>query len=242
MGAGPAEGLELHVLAGDGLDDVRARDEHERRLVDHDREVGQRGGVHRAAGRGAHDQRDLRDDAGGVRVPPEDLAVEAERDDTLLDARAAAVVDADHRAADLHGHVHDLDDLLAVDLAERAAEHRRVLGEHADRAAVDGALAGDDAVAVGPVRLQPEVRGAVARHGVELEEAALVEEQVDALAGGLAAAGVLALDGALGAGVDDVFLPAVPVGQLPGRGVDVGFVRGLSRPRRARAAASSRRS
>ena len=68
----------------------------------------------------------------------------------------------------------------------------------------------------------------MAGHRVELEEAALVEQQVDALAGGLAPAGVLALDGALRPGVHDVVLTAVPVGELAGGGVDVGLVRGLS--------------
>ena len=38
----------------------------------------------------------------------------------------------------------------------RAAEDREVLGEDADRAAVDGAVAGDDAVAVRAVALQAE--------------------------------------------------------------------------------------
>ena len=93
-------------------------------------------------------RRDLRDHAGGVHVAAEDLAVEAERDHALLDAGAGALVDADDRAAGLHGEVHHLGDLLAVDLAERAAEDREVLGEHAHLAAVDGAVAGDHAVAV----------------------------------------------------------------------------------------------
>ena len=126
-----AEFLERDVLAGDGLDDVRAGDEHLRGLVDHDDEVGQRGGVDVPAGGRAHDQRDLRDDAGGAHGAVEDLAVQAERDDALLDARAAALVDADDRAAGLHREVEHLDDLLAVDLAERAAEDGDVLAEHA---------------------------------------------------------------------------------------------------------------
>ena len=138
------------------------------------------------AGAGAHDQRDLRDHAGGVHVAAEDLAVQAERDHALLDARAGALVDADDRAAGLHGEVHHLDDLLAVDLAERAAEDGEVLGEHAHLAAVDGAVAGDHAVAVGPVLLQAERRRAVPGELVELDERALVEEQLDPLAGGLA--------------------------------------------------------
>ena len=80
------------------------------------------------------------------------------------------------RAAGLHGEVHDLDDLLAEDLAERAAEDGEVLGEDADLAAVDGAVAGDHAVAVGPVLLHAEGRRAVPRQLVELDERALVEQ------------------------------------------------------------------
>ena len=47
---GAAEVLERDVLAGDGLDDVRAGDEHVRGLVDHQREVGERRRVDVAAG------------------------------------------------------------------------------------------------------------------------------------------------------------------------------------------------
>ena len=148
VGAGAAEVLHRDVLAGDGLDDVGTGDEHVGRAVDHDREVGDGGGVDVAAGAGAHDQADLRDHAGGVHVAAEDLAVEAERDHALLDPRAGALVDADDRAAGLDGEVHHLADLLAVDLAERAAEDGEVLGEHAHLPAVDGAVAGDHAVAV----------------------------------------------------------------------------------------------
>jgi hypothetical protein len=54
----------------------------------------------------------------------EHVAVGAEARHALLDPRAARVVDADDRAADLRGQVHDLAHLLAHDLAERAAEDR----------------------------------------------------------------------------------------------------------------------
>ena len=221
VGAGAAELLHRDVLAGDGLDDVGAGDEHVRGLVDHDREVGDGGGVDVPAGAVAHDQADLRDDAGGVHVAAEDLAVQAEGDDALLDAGAGALVDADDRAAGLDGEVHHLDDLLAVDLAQGAAEDREVLGEHADLAAVDRAVAGDDAVAVRAVLLQPEGGRAVPGELVELDEGALVEEQLDALAGGLAALGVLLLDRLRRAGVHGLVEAPLQVGELAGGRVDV---------------------
>ena len=133
VGHRAAELLEVDLLAGDRLDHVGAGDEHVGGLLDHEDEVGDRGRVDGAAGARAHDQADLRDDARALDVAHEDVAVGAERDDALLDARAARVVDADHGAADLRRQVHDLAHLLAHHLAERAAEDGEVLAEDADR-------------------------------------------------------------------------------------------------------------
>ena len=127
VGHRAAELLERRLLARDRLDHVGARDEHVRGLLDHEDEVRHGRGVDGAARARAHDQRDLRDHAGALDVADEDVAVGAQRDDALLDARAARVVDADDRAADLGRQVHDLAHLLGHDLAERAAEDREVL-------------------------------------------------------------------------------------------------------------------
>jgi hypothetical protein len=56
----------------------------------------------------------------------------------------------------LHREVHDLADLRRVRLGERAAEHGEVLREHVDEPAVDAAVAGDHAVAVGALLLEPK--------------------------------------------------------------------------------------
>ncbi|BFO14841.1 hypothetical protein SHKM778_12290 [Streptomyces sp. KM77-8] len=136
-----------------------------------------------------------------MRVAAEDLAVRAQRGHALLDAGSAGVVDPDDGAAGLQREVHHLDDLLAVDLAEGSAEDREVLGENGDRAAVDGPVAGDDAVAVGTVRVEAEVIGAVPGELVQLDEGALVEQEIDPFTGRQLALGMLLLDGACGAGV-----------------------------------------
>ena len=158
-------------------------------------------------------------------VAAEDLAVHAQRRHALLDAGAAGVVDADDRAAGLQREVHHLDDLLAVDLAQRAAEDGEVLGEHGDRAAVDGAVAGDHAVAVRAVVLQAEVGRAVPGELVQLDERALVEQQFDPLTGRQLALGVLLLDGARGAGVRRLVDTALQVRELARGGVDVDLLR-----------------
>ncbi len=231
VGVGAAELLEADFLPGHGLDHVGPRDEHVRGALDHQGEVGDRGRVDGTAGARAHDQRDLRDHARGDHVTVKDLGEQAERDHALLDPRPAAVVDADHRAPGLQRVVHHLDDLLAVDLAERPAEHGEVLAEHADRPAVDGAVAGDDAVAVGPVGRHVEVGGAVPGQLVELGERAGVEQPVDPLPRRHLAPRVLPLDGSLGSGVDRVVPAPLQVGYLA-RGRVRGILAGLAGGRR----------
>ena len=93
----------------------------------------------------------------------------------------------------LHGQVHDLADLLGVGLRERAAEDGEVLGEDVDQAAVDAAVAGDDAVARDLLLVHAEVGAAVDDELVDLVEAARIEQELDALAGGHLALLVLAL-------------------------------------------------
>ena len=179
-----AERFLRHVLVRDRLDDVGAGDEHVARLLHHDDEVGDRRRVDRAAGARAHDRGDLRHHAGGERVAQEDVGVAAERHHAFLDARAAGVVQADDRRADLHRQVHDLADLGGVGLGQRAAEHREVLREDVDDAAVDAAVAGDDAVAGDHLLVHAEVAAAMGDQLVDLLERAGIEQQLHALARG----------------------------------------------------------
>ncbi len=200
VGGGAAELLLRDLLAGDRLDDVGAGDEHVRRALGHEDEIGDRRRVDGAAGARAHDEADLRHDARRLHVAPEDLGVARERDDTLLDARAARVVDPDHGAAVLDGHVHDLADLLREHLGQRAAEDREVLREDEDLAAEDGAVAGDDGVAERALLGHPELGLAMADEAVELDERSRVEEPLDALAREQLAARALARDRLLAGG------------------------------------------
>ena len=178
---------------GHGPDDVGTGHEHVGGVLHHDVEVGDGGAVDGAARAGAEDGGDLRHHPRGQGVAQEDVGVAAEGGDALLDARAAGVVEADDRRAHLHREVHDLADLLGVGLGEAAAEDREVLGEDVDETPVDAAVAGDDAVARDLLLGHAEVEAAVLDQLVELLEGALVEEELDALAGGELAFPVLAL-------------------------------------------------
>ncbi len=194
VGHRAAKILEGHLLVGHRLDHVGPGDEHVARLLDHDREVGDGGGVDRAAGAGAEDRRDLGDDAGGERVAEEDVGIAAERGDALLDACPARVVEPDHRGAVLHGAVHDVADLLGVGFREGAAEDGEVLSEDEDEAAVDAPVARDDPVAGDAPPLHAEVRAAMGDEDAGLGEGAGIEEERDALARGELPLLVLGID------------------------------------------------
>src|SRR6185437_4180794 len=145
----------------------------------------------------AHDDGDLRDHAGAHHVALEDFAVTRERSYTFLNARAARIEQADDRRAVLQRHVLHLADLLGVRFGQRAAEDGEVLREDIDHAAVDGAPAGDHAIACDAVLLRAEIGVAMFDEHVELLERAGIEEEFEALARGELAAGVLGVDALL---------------------------------------------
>ena len=183
VGVGGGELVERGGLAGGGLDDVRAADEHVGVLPRHDDEIGERGRVGGTTGAGAGDDGDLRDDAGGEHVAEEDLAVAGKRLDAFLDAGSAGVVDADDGHAGLDGEVQQVADFLGVDGADRAAADGEVLGEGGDRAAIDIAGGADDAVTGHLAFFEAEVDARVVGVHAELDEIAAIEECGEAFAG-----------------------------------------------------------
>ncbi len=98
VGGGAAQLFLGDLFVRDGADDIRPGDEHVGGLVDHEDEVGDGGRVDSAAGAGAHDGGELRHDAGGKRVAQKDVRIAGERDDALLNARPAGVVQPDDGA------------------------------------------------------------------------------------------------------------------------------------------------
>ena len=106
-----------------------------------------------------------------------DFGVHCQGGDGVLDAGAAGVLDADDRAADFDGHVHDFADFAAEGDADGSAVDGFVVGVDGDGASADATVAGDDAVAVGGVGF---VGGAA--EGSDFDEGAFVEQAVDALA------------------------------------------------------------
>ena len=78
VGDGTAEEFGIDFLMGHRLHDVRTRDEHVARPLDHHGEVRHRRRIHRSASARPHDDRDLWHDAGGQDIAQEDVGVAAE--------------------------------------------------------------------------------------------------------------------------------------------------------------------
>ena len=194
---------------GDRLDDVRTRDEHVRRLLHHENEIGDGGRVDGAARARPHDGRELGDHPRRERVAQEDVGVAGQRHDAFLDPGAARIVQPDDGHARLHGQVHDLADLPRVGFREGAAEHREVLGEDKHRPPVDAPGARDDAVARDPLLVHAEVPALMDDEPVDLREGALVEEELQALPRGLLAGTVLPGDALRPSGQLGRLVPAV---------------------------------
>ncbi len=170
------------VFVRDGLDHVRAGDEHVAGVVHHEDEIGQRGRVDRAAGARAHDGGDLRDHAACERVAQKDIGVAGQRQHAFLDARAAGIVQADDGSAGFERQIHDLADFERVGFRQRAAEHGEILSENVNRAAVNAAEAGDETVAIDDLLVHAEIGAAMPDQLVHLLECVFVQQQIDALA------------------------------------------------------------
>ena len=100
----------------------------------------------------------------------------------LGNARAARIVQSNHRRAHLRGEIHNLDDLAGVGFGERSAEDGEILREDIDETAFDAAVAGDEAVSVRLLLGHAEVVAVVRDQFVGLFEGAFVQQEFDALA------------------------------------------------------------
>lgn len=213
MDIGAPEILVADPLTADRLDHVGPGQIHPRRAADHEGEVGEGRRVGRSSGARPENDADLRDDAGGLDVAAEDPAVPVEGHDSLLDPRSPAVVERDDGSPGGDRQVHHLVNLRGVRLAQRAAEHREVLGVHEDPAAVDRAGARDHAVGVRPVLAELHALGLMAAVHLDLDERPVVQQEVEPLAGGPFAEGPLPGRRVAGPGGDLVTKPATPLAQ-----------------------------
>jgi len=183
-----------HLFVRDGADHIGTGHEHVAGALDHEDEIGDRRGIDSASGARTHDRGDLRDHPAGQRVAQKNVGVAAQRDDALLDARAAGVIESNDRRAVLHRQIHDLDDLCRVRFGERSAEDGKVLREGVHEPAQNRAVAGDHAIARHALLLHSEVGIAVDDELIEFLKRPRIEQQGDAFACGELAFVVLPLD------------------------------------------------
>ena len=171
--------LGAHRLVGHRPHHIGAGDEHIARVLDHEDEIGERRSVDVATRAGTHDEGNLGDYPGRQDIALEHLAVARERGDPFLDAGAAGIEKPDERRAIVESHVLQLGDLLRVGLGKRTPENGKILGIDEDRAAVDGAGTGDNAVARHVTLIHAEVRRAMFDEHSGFLERARIDEKLE---------------------------------------------------------------
>ena len=200
-----------YVFLCDRLHDIRSGHKHVARTSDHEDEICDRRAVDGASRARTHHRGDLRNHAGTKGVLKKDVRVAAERVHTLLDARSAGVIEADHGCTVLLGQLHHIDDLARVGCAERSAEHREILREDVDEAAIYRPVAGDHAISVGSIILESEVRYLMADEHAHFLERAFVQEDFQALSRRELASFVLPCDPRLAACLQSLLASGIEI-------------------------------
>ncbi len=170
MGHRPTQGLHIDHFTGDRFDHFRAGNEHVADPLGHDDEIGDSRRIDRAARAGTQLDADLGNHPAGQRVAVEQLTESPQGEHAFLDARAAAIAEPDDRDASLHGHIHDLEHLLAGDLAEGAPKDGEIRGVQADAPPVNFGEPGDHPVPWDAVFLHAKIAVAVKHESIDLLE------------------------------------------------------------------------
>ena len=183
MGLGASQLFHRNILVCHGFDDIRAGDEHVARSFCHDDEIRHGRRVHRPSGTRADDRGYLRDDSRSQHIPQEDVRIPAQAFHTFLNPGSSRIIEPDHRRPDLHGQVHDLDDLGGIGGTQGPAEHGEILCEYVNRPAFYGSVPRDNTVPVNPFFLHAEIMTVVDHEFVRLLEGPIVQQEIDPFPG-----------------------------------------------------------
>ena len=166
-----------NVLTSNLTDHVRAGDIHLRLPIHSDDKVRGHRSVHRATGRLAQHDGDLRAPARQRQLTARNLRIHGQRRHRVLNTRATRILDANHWAADLDGKLHHFDHLAAKGHANGTAIDGLVVGVDGNGAAVDTPVARHNTVGIHRVFIAWG-----AGQGADLDEGAFVQKRRNALA------------------------------------------------------------
>jgi len=175
MDAGAAQGFKIDIFVRHRADHVWTGDEHIGDLFSHKDEVSDTGRIDCPTGARPQDHRYLRDDTRSACVAEEYFAIRGQRRNPFLDPGPTRVVHADQRRAVLVGKVHQLSDLRAVGLTQRAAQDGEILSIDIHRPAVDFPPAGHHAIRKRVVLFHPKPLGTVNDIDVRLIEGIFIQ-------------------------------------------------------------------
>ena len=203
VGHSAAQLFSIDLLAGNGFDNIGAGNEHLAGLIHLEDEIGESGGINGAAGAGAHDGGDLRNNAGGSSIAEEDLAIAFQTVQTFLDAGTAGIIHADYGSADLAGILKDFADLIGLNFAHGAADNGEILGISVDDAAVYLAVAANNTITGEVLLFLAKVVAAMDNEGIDLNKGVGIEQGLETLTSGHFALLMLLFDTRLAATESD---------------------------------------
>ena len=117
----------IHLLPSYLPNHLFSRDKHPTDIICDKNEIRQRGGIGRAAGARAQDDRHLWNHAGRKGMQTEDFRISVQRVDTLLKTGADRIVDADQRIFTADRQPYERGNLRRLPFSHRAALIREIL-------------------------------------------------------------------------------------------------------------------
>ena len=164
----------VNDLIGDRFDHFRSGDVHISHVLGHDDEILESGRVNATARAGSHNDADLGYDTRSLDVTVENFTISIKAVNAFLDARAAAIVDADHGYAGIHGQIHHTGNFFSGNFTERTAHHGEILRVNADFSTVDGSETSNHTVTGDLTLVQTEIGVAVFHQAVDFLEGSLI--------------------------------------------------------------------
>ncbi len=176
--------LRSYVFIGNGFYNIRSRNEHIATVLHHYSEISHRRGIHRSAGTGPHNGRNLRNNTRSLYVSIKDICIAAQRPNAFLNACATRIVQPNHRCANTNSVIHYFTDFLCVGFRKCPSKNRKILCKNIYQTTVDCSVTRNNAITVIQFLLHIKISGSVGYEYAHFFKGAFVEKIFHAFAGG----------------------------------------------------------
>ena len=198
-----AEVFCCHFFRRNGFDNCRTGNKHLAGVLHHIDEVGQSRRVHGAASARSHDYGNLGNNAGCQSVFVEDFAISCQSVNRFLNTSAAGIVDANDRSSHFQGQIQHFTDFSGMHFTQRTAFAGEILSKCIHQAAINRAVAGNNAFGGNFFRLHAKVYATMPYKLIQFHKAFGVEKEFNALTGRHLTGSMLLFNAFCAAGLHD---------------------------------------